>query len=106
MKNNVRFLKHALALGVTLAVLALVPPGLGETQAGAKTAKAKPYPLKTCLVSGEKLDGGMGKPYVFVYQGQEFKFCCPVCKREFDKNPAKFVKKLADEVKKTKAAQK
>ena len=31
--------------------------------------KAKPYLLKTCLVSGEKLDS-MGEPFVFVKDGQ------------------------------------
>ena len=34
----------------------------------------------------------MGKPYVFVYQGQEVKLCCPDCKEDFDKNPDKYMK--------------
>lgn len=58
--------------------------------------KAKPYPLKTCIVSDEKLDGDMGKPYVFVHEGQEFKLCCKNCLKDFNKEPAKYVKKLAD----------
>jgi len=60
----------------------------------AKTAK--PYPLKTCIVSDEKLGGDMGKPYVFVYEGQEFKLCCKDCKKKFDKDQAKYIKKLAE----------
>ncbi len=60
------------------------------------TKKAKPYPLKTCIVSDEKLDGDMGKPYVFVHQGQEFKLCCKNCLKDFNKEPAKYVKKLAE----------
>jgi YHS domain-containing protein len=59
-------------------------------------AKAKPYPLDTCIVSGEKL-GEMGKPFTFVYQGQEIKLCCKSCKKDFDKEPEKFLKKLAPE---------
>lgn len=53
----------------------------------------KPYKLDTCIVSGEKL-GEMGEPFVFVYQGQEIKLCCKSCKKKFDQDPAKYLKKL------------
>lgn len=56
--------------------------------------KVKPYPLTTCVVSGEKL-GGMGKPYGFVMKGQEVRLCCKNCRKDFDKEPEKFLKKLA-----------
>jgi YHS domain-containing protein len=49
--------------------------------------------LTTCPVSGDKL-GDMGKPYVFVYKGQEVKLCCPDCKADFDKNPDKYMKMI------------
>src|SRR5947208_225828 len=68
-----------------------------------KAVKAKPYTLKTCIVSGEKLGGDMGEPYVFTYQGREIKMCCKDCKKDFDKTPAKFIKKL--EVAEKKAAE-
>lgn len=60
-------------------------------------AKAKPYPLDTCLVSDEKLgaDPEMAT-YAFVHEGQEIKLCCKSCKKKFDKDPAKYLKKLAD----------
>ena len=54
-------------------------------------AKAKPDLLATCPVSGEKL-GEMGKPLVFTYQDQEVKLCCKSCKKDFDKNPDKYIK--------------
>ena len=54
---------------------------------------AKPYPFDTCLVDGMKL-GSMGDPYVFVYQGQEIKLCCPDCKSVFLKDPKKYLKKI------------
>jgi YHS domain-containing protein len=57
-------------------------------------SSVKPDLLKTCPVSGDKLGGDMGKPYVFVYQGQEVKMCCPMCKADFDKDPAKYMAKI------------
>ena len=54
-------------------------------------AKAKPDLLETCPVSGEKL-GEMGKPLVFTYKDQEVKLCCKSCKKDFDKNPDKYIK--------------
>jgi len=57
--------------------------------------QAKPYPLTTCVVDGMDLHS-MGKPYVFVYEGQEIKLCCPDCKPEFLKDPAKYLKKIQD----------
>ncbi len=58
-----------------------------------KEAAAKPYPLDTCIVSDEKL-GEMGKPVVFIHEGQEIKLCCKDCRKDFDKEPAKYLKKL------------
>jgi YHS domain-containing protein len=48
--------------------------------------------LKTCPVSGDKLGGDMGAPYVFVYKGQQVKLCCSGCKKDFDKHPDKYLK--------------
>ena len=53
----------------------------------------KPDKMTTCPVSGDKL-GEMGKPYVFEYQGHEVKLCCPDCKKDFQKDPAKYMKKI------------
>lgn len=57
------------------------------------SGKVKPYTLKTCLVSDEKL-GGMGEPYVHKHEGRELKFCCKGCLKDFNKDPKKFVIKL------------
>ena len=64
-----------------------------ESKDTKKTEKAKPYTLKTCPVSDEKL-GGMGDAYVFTYQDREIKLCCKDCKKDFDSDPKKFVKKI------------
>ena len=58
-------------------------------------AKAKPYTLKDCVVSGEKL-GSMGKVKRIVHEGQEIKFCCPHCEKDFRKDPAKYMKSKMD----------
>jgi YHS domain-containing protein len=60
-----------------------------------KTEAPKPYPLKTCLVCGMELDPN-SHPYVFVYQGQEIKLCDKSEKADFDKDPAKYMKKLKE----------
>jgi YHS domain-containing protein len=56
----------------------------------------KPTPdlLTTCPVSGDKLDGDMGKPFVFTYKDQEVKLCCKGCKKDFDKEPEKYMPKI------------
>ena len=60
-----------------------------------KDAKAKSYPLTTCVVSGEKL-GEMGKPYTFTHEGREIELCCKSCLKDFKKDPAKYVKKIEE----------
>ena len=84
---------------ISLLALVVGVAGSSVTNAADKAAdkkdavKAKPYPLKVCIVADDKLDHDT---YAFVYQGQEFKLCCESCKKDFDKAPTKFVKKLAD----------
>lgn len=56
-------------------------------------AKPKPYPLKTCLVTGDGLDD-MDERVTTVYKGQTFEFCCKPCLKKFNKNPEKFLKEL------------
>ncbi len=68
---------------------------------GHTDSKLKPYPLKTCVVSGEKL-GGMGDPYVYQYQDREIKFCCKGCVKEFNKDPGKYIKTIQEAEKKAK----
>ena len=96
-------MKKTILISATLALLAGTNHLTGQTNAPAESGKTrvKPYPLKYCLVSGEKI-GEMGKPFVTNYMGQEIKFCCPDCVKDFKKDPDKFLKKLAEEEKKAK----
>lgn len=85
-------IKMITVLTLTAALLAGPLTLLGADNA---KPKAKPYPLKTCLVSGEKL-GSMGDAYVFVHEGQEIKLCCKGCLKDFKKDPAKYLKKIQE----------
>jgi YHS domain-containing protein len=105
-------MKKTLLTVATLALLAGAPalvragdmdnmPGMNMSgmndqtniPAAGTNAPVKPYPFKYCLTSGEKL-GEMGKPITTNYLGQEIKFCCPDCVKDFKKDPDKYVKKL------------
>jgi len=80
---------------VTLLFSAIAKPD------NSTNAPVKPYPIKTCLVCDMRL-GDMGKAFVFEYKGQEIKVCAKSEKSAFDKNPDKYMKKLADTVAKLK----
>ena len=90
----------------SVALLALLPLSHAAeakpAPAPAAKTKAKPYPLKTCVVSDEKFGGDMGDPYVFTYQGREVKLCCKGCLDDFNKDAAKYVKKMEEAEKKQK----
>jgi hypothetical protein len=66
-------------------------PAGGSTAATA--TGVKPYPLKTCIVTGNDL-GSMGDDQRIVHEGQEIKFCCKPCVGKFQKNPAKYLSRL------------
>ena len=84
-----RLSKKTIITGAALLALA----GLtAEADDSTKTAP-KPDKMTTCPVSGDKL-GEMGKPFIFEYKGHEVKLCCPDCKKDFDKDPAKYMKKI------------
>ena len=80
MKTKLTAFFTAALLGVSLASCS-------------STGSAKPYPLDTCIVSGNKL-GSMGRPVTRVYNGQEVKFCCRPCTEDFAANPEKYMAKL------------
>jgi YHS domain-containing protein len=65
----------------------------GLAQDNKPVAKIKPYPLKVCLVSGEKLTA-MGAPVAITNGNREIKFCCKSCLSDFKKDPDKYLKKL------------
>jgi YHS domain-containing protein len=90
-------------LTVALVAISILGGPLTALAGDEKTdAKPKPYTLKTCPVSGEKL-GEMGKAFVFVHEGREIKLCCKDCLKDFKKDPAKYIKKIEEAEAKEKA---
>jgi YHS domain-containing protein len=87
-------MKNLKAIISLMAIAAFTAFPLASRADNSTNPPLKVYPLKTCLVCDMEL-GMMGKPYVFVYQGQEIKVCNQSEKAEFDKDPAKYLKKLA-----------
>ena len=78
-----------------LAFATIVASGCSKetTVAGKKADTA--YTLGTCVISGNKL-GEMGAPFVTNYNGKEVQLCCKNCVKDFDKDPAMYLKKIAD----------
>ena len=87
----------SLRSSILATALLLVAPAAFAAEGSDKTAAAAQakaaYPLTTCVVSDEKLDGH-GKPYVFTHEGREIKMCCKSCLKDFKKDTAKYIKKL------------
>ena len=89
MKFTKQILTAVLLTGLVAGVLSAFAADKPADQ------KAKPYPLKTCHVTGEEInDQGDMKPHTFVHEGQEIKLCCKSCLKDFNKEPAKYLKKL------------
>lgn len=55
--------------------------------------KEYPYPLSTCVISGEPLTVH-GKPIVLVEADREVKLCCKMCVSDFKKTTAESLAKL------------
>ncbi|CAN5892661.1 hypothetical protein BH11VER1_BH11VER1_01190 [soil metagenome] len=54
------------------------------------------YPLKKCVISGDVLGGEMGKPIKVTSEGTDVYLCCKSCIKDFNKDPAKYVKMVKD----------
>jgi len=88
---------------LTAVLLTGLAAGVLSARADDKHAdhKAKPYPLKKCIVSGEEInDKGEMKPHAFVVEGQEVKLCCKSCLKDFNKDKAGYLKKIDEAAKK------
>jgi YHS domain-containing protein len=95
-----KFTRHLNAFALTVALVAVPAAAFAADE---KKPAAKPYKLENCLVSEDEKLGEMGKPFVFEYKGQEIKLCCKSCKKDFDKDPDKFIKKMHELEKKAAA---
>ena len=65
-------------------------------QADSTSTKAVEVGNKICPVSGDKVPapgekGAMGdKPVKIMYEGKIYNLCCPMCIKDFKKNPEKY----------------
>ncbi len=58
-------------------------------------AQQKPiFPTDTCVVSGDKFGGEMGKPIDYVFNNRYLTLCCRDCVADLVKDPAKALAKL------------
>ena len=92
-KSKSLLIAAAFTIGGTLAFVGCQSNGHDHSSHSHGSATAKAYPLKTCIVTDEKL-GDHGKPYTFVHEGQEIQLCCDGCLEDFKKEPAKYLSKL------------
>ncbi len=82
-------------------VLAQGQAGQGQ---GAVELKSIEVGNKICPVSGNKIPapgekGEMGEAVKYEYNGKIYNLCCPMCIKDFKKDPEKFSKIAEDEVK-------
>lgn len=87
-------LKFLLLLSLGLAACAAPPRSEPVAQVPERRSEPKPYPLETCLVTGDDLDE-MDDRVATVHDGQVFEFCCKPCLKKFRKHPGKYAKLLA-----------
>lgn len=95
--SSFQIILTTLAAGLILVVVNPLNIDLSSERADEPVLSpgVKPYPLKVCLVSADRLDA-MGKPQVLEHEGQQVKFCCKSCVKEFQAEPAKFLAKLKE----------
>ena len=79
---------------INLIIIALAFSAFSiHSQPVEKPVNVKAYPLKTCIVTDNKL-GSMGTPVTLYHGTQEIKVCCKPCVRKFKSQPEKYLGKL------------
>ena len=83
---------------------------MAKGQADSMSTDAVEVGNKICPVSGENIPapgekGEMGEAVKYEYNGKIYNLCCPMCIKDFKKNPEKYSKIAEDEVAKEKMIQ-
>jgi YHS domain-containing protein len=90
MKFTTRLIASATlcAVATTLSFAPSVASSMtkGKTHASAATT----WP-QTCVMTGTKIASAKDAVGHSTYKGKTYYFCCPMCKPQFDKDPAKYV---------------
>ena len=90
---------------LTLALCCLLAASVAFAADDKKQQEKKPKPVNaTCPVTDEKVDPDVATTQ---YKGKTVGFCCADCVKDFNKDPAKYMKKVeAEEAKNKKDAKK
>jgi hypothetical protein len=109
MKKLTLVLAFLFAAGIPLAFAAHDHASADKSPAPDATwlAKAKSeYPLKTCVVSDEEIGSmGDGVDHIYKQEGKPdrlVRFCCKNCLKDFNKDPAKYLKAIDEAATKAK----
>ena len=87
-------MKTSLKATAGIALLAALMTGCAGTQEPAEGPGAgrSVSVVITCPVSGTEL-GAPARAWQSEYRGQTYYFCCSDCKKDFDKDPQRYLKK-------------
>ncbi|MBP9854801.1 MAG: TRASH domain-containing protein [Candidatus Omnitrophica bacterium] len=90
-------------VGMVLGFTLMVTPVRAQNDSGANVVAEKTQAVevgnKICPVGGEKV-GEMGEAIKHEYNGKIYNLCCPMCIKDFKKDPEKYSKIADEEVKK------
>jgi YHS domain-containing protein len=78
-------------LTTIISLLTLVVFAAGVVLAAGEAPKGKPQTI--CPVMGGEID----KSVYADYEGKRVYFCCDACRKDFQKNPAMYIKKMEDQ---------
>lgn len=73
------------------------PADTSEPADEPSSERSHPYPLDTCIVSGEQL-GSMGDPVVKQYDGREVRFCCAACVGKFEADRDEYINQIDEKI--------
>ncbi|GAB4317192.1 MAG: hypothetical protein Kow0059_10130 [Candidatus Sumerlaeia bacterium] len=62
-----------------------------------KIRRSQSYLLNACPVGGEEF-AGTDTPVIYEHEGREIRFCCKDCVAKFKADPAKYLKKIDDQI--------
>jgi len=81
----------------TKSIIAIIAATFtGSLVFAADSGVPKDFPLKKCPISGEEYGGDGMKPFKVTHDGTDVWLCCKNCKKDFDKDPAKYAKQVKD----------
>jgi len=87
---------------MAVLVLSITAAWAQETNTPSSSQMSVVQPIevgnKVCPVSSNKV-GEMGPAIKYTYNGKVYNLCCPMCIKDFKKNPEKYSKIAEDEAK-------